>query len=57
MFQDIDWNSDRSYVRNAILRDRAKRVTLKEIGRTLDKFILADKAKHKVNILKNEEQG
>lgn len=55
MFQDLDWNSDRSHVRDAILRDRAKRVSLKEIGRTLDSFILKDKAK--VNILKNEEQG
>ncbi len=57
MFQDIDWNSDRSHVRKAILEDKARRTSLKEIGRTLDEFIIADKAANNVNILKSEEQG
>ena len=40
MFQDLDWNSDRSFVRDAILRDKAKRISLKDIGRTLDQFLI-----------------
>ena len=46
MYNYLDFDNDRSIVRDQFLNDVSKRVSLVDIGETLDKLIYDDKAKH-----------
>ena len=46
MYNNLDFDNDRSIIRDQFLKDVNKRVSLQDIGETLDKLIYEDKAKN-----------
>lgn len=46
MYDHMDYDNDREQVRQKFLNEANKRVTLEDIGETLDKLIYESKAEH-----------
>ena len=57
MYNYLDYDNDRTYVRNKFLKEMNKRTTLADIGETLDKIHYSSKANNYKHYKVNEHHN